>query len=161
LYLFKEQNKLIQEKNVLYIILLLLTIIGAIAIFFNNLTKYSFLIFFLGIPLTIINGTCEEIFWRGIYIRIFKNSIILSIVYPTIMFAIWHISSELVNLNMKIIEILPFILLTLPLGLIYSFVAFRTKSIKWVAIAHSLSGIFAFGVPLSTSLANIIGIPFK
>jgi hypothetical protein len=33
LYLFKEQDKLIQKKNVLYIILLLLTIIGAITIF--------------------------------------------------------------------------------------------------------------------------------
>lgn len=48
--------------------------------------------------------------------------------------------------------------MTLPLGLIYSIVAYRNKSIKWVVMAHSLSGIIAFGIPSPTSLANILGI---
>jgi membrane protease YdiL (CAAX protease family) len=84
----------------------------------------------------------------------------LSIVYPTVLFAIYHIPSELVNLKVNIIEILPFILLTLPLGFVYSIVAYRTKSIKWTAIAHSISGVLAYGIPLSTSIANIFGIQY-
>lgn len=159
--LFYEKNRLFQRKNMIFIILLLSTIIGALIIFFNIATKYSILIFLLGIPLTTINGICEEILWRGVFIKKFRNNIYLSIIYPSIFFSLWHISPQLVDLNVNLIEIIPFAIMTLPLGLIYGIVAYRTGSIKWSALAHCISGILAFGIPLSSSFANIIGIPLK
>ena len=105
-----------------------------------------------------VNSTSEEILWRGTFIKIFENKIFFSIIYPVIFFTLYHIPFQLYNLEVSIIETLPFALMTLPLGLIYSIVAYRNKSIKWVAIAHSLSGIIGFGIPSSISLANILGI---
>lgn len=53
------------------------------------------------------------------------------------------------------------VLMTLPLGLAYGLVAYARRSIKWVAIAHSAIRIIAHGVPISTSAANILGIPLQ
>lgn len=158
--LFKESksNRLFQKKNTLYMVLLSLTIIGAVPLFISNLSSFSIVIFLLGIPLTTINSSCEETLWRGTYIHLFNKNRIMAIVFPTIFFALWHISPELVNesINIETIFFLP--LMALPLGFIYSIVAYRTNSIKWVAISHSLSGILAFGLPLSTSIADILGV---
>jgi membrane protease YdiL (CAAX protease family) len=157
--LFRERESLFKKKNIIFIILLSLTVIGAIAIYLvPNIKTYSVIIFLLGIPFAVINSTCEEILWRGAFIKIFENKIFFSIIYPVIFFTLYHIPFQLYNLEVKIIETLPFALMTLPLGLIYSIVAYRNKSIKWVIVAHSLSGIIAFGIPSSTSLANILNI---
>ena len=111
-------------------------------------------------PLTVINSVCEEILWRGAFIEIFKNRVIFSVIYPSMFFALYHIAPQLVDPEVTIISTWPMVLMVLPLGFIYGIVAFRNKSIKWTAIAHSLSGIIAFGVPLSTSLANIFQITY-
>ena len=50
--LFREKESLFKKKNIIFIILLSLTIIGAIAIYLvPNIKTYSTFIFLLGIPL--------------------------------------------------------------------------------------------------------------
>lgn len=159
--MFKEKERLFQQKHALLAALLALSVLGATPIFFYNLETYSIAVFLIGAPLTLINGACEEIFWRGLFFKTFGDNQTLSAFFPTLFFAAWHVSPQLVDADIQCVEMLPLVLLTLPIGLIYGIVAFRTRSIKWVVIAHSLSGALAFGVPLSTSLARILNIALK
>ena len=159
--LFKEKESLFKKKNILFTSLLVATIVGAAAIYLvPNIQNYSLIVFILGVPITVINSVCEEILWRGAFIEVFKNRVIFSVIYPSMFFALYHIAPQLADPEVTIINTWPMVLMVLPLGFIYGIVAFRNKSIKWTAIAHSLSGIIAFGVPLSTSLANIFQITY-
>ena len=110
-----------------------------------------------GIPVAIINGTCEEILWRGLYIKNFPNKVMLGLIYPSIGFAIWHLSPQLVFPSEGgIIGVLIFIISTFFLGFCYGWVSYKTKSIKWNALSHSLNSILAFGIPISSSLVTLI-----
>jgi len=64
--------------------------------FIPNFATTPIMIITIGIPVAIINGTYEEILWRGLYVKIFPNKVMLGLIYPTIGFAIWHISPQLV-----------------------------------------------------------------
>ena len=156
--LFRERvsDRLLQKKNIFYALLLSITILGAIPSFISNISSFPAIIFILGLPLTTVNSCCEEILWRGTYIHMFAKNRVMAILFPTLFFALWHISPQLVNLNINFETIYFLPIMTLPLGLVYGIVAYRTNSIKWVAIAHSLSGILSYGLPLSISLAEIL-----
>jgi membrane protease YdiL (CAAX protease family) len=162
LNLFRVESPLFTPKNLFYILLLALTVVGAFfGYFLKGLKEYSIVVFFIGIPLATLNGFCEEVIWRGLFMQTFRKSVFLSIVYPTVLFGAWHISSELVNLNKGLLDMLPLAVIAMPLGLVYAVVARRNGSIRWVAIAHSMIGILAFGVPLSTSLLLVAGLPLR
>lgn len=158
IFLFAAPKAVVRRKNFLAMAILSATVLGALPFLFANIGQYHLSIFLLGIPLTTINAFCEETFWRGLYVKKFDRPF-FTIVFPTLFFSVWHFSSEMVDLNLNFAEALPFVLMTVPLGLAYGFVAHTQKSIRWTAICHSLSGVLAFGVPLSTSLAAILGLP--
>ena len=125
--------------------------------FIPNVTSTPIAVIAIGIPIAIINGTCEEILWRGLYVRNFSNKVILGLIYPSIGFAIWHLSPQLVfPLEGGIIGIIIFIISTFFLGFCYGLVSYKTDSIRWNAISHSLNSILAFGIPISTSIAVLI-----
>jgi len=158
LELFKQKERFFQKKNIVLIVLFLLPIIGALFFFIPNLSKYSLLTFLIGIPVTTINSTCEEIFWRGLFVKEFYHNKLLAIFFPTFFFALWHVSPEMANISVSFNDLWILPLITLPLGFVYSILAYKTKTIKWVAISHSISGILAFGVPISTSILEVVRI---
>jgi membrane protease YdiL (CAAX protease family) len=125
--------------------------------FIPNITTTSIAIILIGIPVAIINGTCEEILWRGLYVKYYPNKVMLGLIYPTIGFAFWHISPQLVFPSEGgVIGVMIFIISTFFLGFCYGLVSYITSSVKWNALSHSLNSILAFGIPISSSLVTLI-----
>ncbi|MBU0702980.1 MAG: CPBP family intramembrane metalloprotease [Chloroflexi bacterium] len=151
---FTEGTPLFKKKNCLLVGLLSLTVVGAIWMYFiPHLSTVSIWIVLFS-PVTIINGSCEEILWRGVYVKAFGKNVFLACIYPAIGFALSHISSALVFPAEG--GMLPFIISTFFLGLVYGWVAYRTGSAKWTAITHSLIGLLAFGEPISSSIVRLV-----
>lgn len=153
-WLFTEETPLFKKENWLLISILLLTVVGAVWMYFiPNLAKVSIWVVLFS-PITIINGTCEEILWRGVYVKAFGKKVFWGCFYPAIGFALLHIAPELVFPAEG--GMLPFIISTFFLGLAYGWVAYKTGSAKWTAITHSLIGLLAFGEPISTSIVRLV-----
>lgn len=98
------------------------------------------------IPLATINGLCEEILWRGLYVRAFPGNPWLGVIVPASGFALWHfVPQTLYPAENRA----GFVLSTLFLGLAYGLIAYRTGSAKWTAISHSVNGALALAAPLA------------
>jgi membrane protease YdiL (CAAX protease family) len=93
----------------------------------------------------IVNGVLEEIFWRGMFVQAFPNDVLRSIVYPSVVFGVWH----LVVLSMSgmfppVAPLAAFIAAT-ALALVYGWAARFTGSIRWVAASHALLNLAGLG----------------
>lgn len=155
LSLFKEKTQLFKKENWLPVILLFLTTVVAFVMYFiPNIASTPMSLIIIAIPIAIINGTFEEILWRGLFIRAFPNRTISGFIYPTIGFAFWHISPQLIFPSES--GMFTLVGLSFFLGLIYGWVAYKTGSIKWNALSHSLNGIFDFGGAIAPSIFALI-----
>ncbi len=152
--IFREKSPFFSKKNWYLIILLMGTIVGSVFMYYiPNFQTTPLPVILLAVPLSIIAGAGEEILWRGLYIKSFPNQLFLSFLYPTLWFSVQHVSSSLISWTAAT----PFfIALTLPLGLVYGLVSFKTESVRWNAIAHILISFFAFATPVSISLYHLI-----
>lgn len=84
-----------------------------------------------------------KLFWRGIFNKVFNN-ICLAYIYPTIFFGIWHIALYFAK---GIVYQGGFASLfggAFFMGLLWGWVAYKTKSIKIVTVAHIITNFFAF-----------------
>jgi membrane protease YdiL (CAAX protease family) len=155
--LFSERVPLFSKKNWLPATLLVITTIVAVAMYWDNITNIGstpIALILVGILVTTVNSTCEEILWRGVYARAFPNRLPLGFIYPAIGFAIWHLSPQLVMPSEG--GMLSFVVSTFFLGLVYGLAAYRTGSVRWTALSHSLNGILTLGVPLSTAILALV-----
>jgi membrane protease YdiL (CAAX protease family) len=151
---FAQNAPLFRKRNWLLIGILSLTVAGAIWMYFiPSLAKVSIWIGLFS-PIAIINGTSEEILWRGVYVKAFGRNVFLGCIYPAIGFALSHISPGLVFPAEE--GVLPFIISTFFLGLAYGWVAYKTGSARWTAITHSVIGLLAFGEPISSSIVRLV-----
>jgi membrane protease YdiL (CAAX protease family) len=151
---FKSESALFEKKNWWVIILFFSTIIAPVFMYFiPGLSDKSILIIILAVPFAIIDGFCEELFWRGFYVNEFRDSILWGIFIPSVFFSLWHFTPQIVFPHDNQIG---FVISTLCLGLTYGIVAYKTKSAKWSAIGHSISGILAFSGSLSFCFVKII-----
>ena len=154
LSLFREESPFFRRENWFLITLLALTIVGAVVGYaIPSLARVS-LWTALFAPIAIVNGTCEEVLWRGTYVKAFRHSVLLACIYPALGFAVSHISPLLIYAAEG--GVLPFVLSTFFLGLAYGWVAFKTGSAEWTAITHSLIGLLAFGEPLSSAIVRLV-----
>ena len=108
----------------------------------------------VAVPAATLNGFCEEILWRGLYTRMFPENIWLAILFPAVGFALWHLVPLSVFSDGNKWA---FILSTFFLGLAYGFIAYRTGSVTWTAISHSLNGILALSGMLAPSILHWLG----
>jgi hypothetical protein len=154
LSLFREDSPLFKRENWLPAILLFLITFGAVFMYFSSFVKASAVLIMISIPVAVVNGTCEEILWRGLYVKTFPNKLLFGFIYPAAGFALWHISPQLIFPSEG--GILAFAGLTFFLGLGYGFIAYKTSSIKWTAFSHSLNGIFALGGYIAPSIFKLI-----
>ena len=157
LSLFSERTPLFSKANWLPAALLVITTVVAVAMYWDtiaNIASTPVALILVGIPVTVINSTCEEILWRGVYARAFPNRPFLGLIYPSIGFALWHISPQLVMPAEG--SVFPFVISTFFLGLVYGWAAYRTGSARWTALSHSLNGILTLGVPLSTAILALV-----
>ncbi len=93
----------------------------------------------------LVNGIVEELFWRGTFIATFPDRLFLAWVYPTMLFAGWHVALSL--LPGIEYEGGPVALIggALMMGFVWGLVVLRTRDIRSVTAAHVLTNVFAFG----------------
>lgn len=155
LSLFKEQTPLFTKENWLLVVLLLSTTVGALVMYFiPDVAHIPRLLILIAIPVATINGIGEEILWRGLYVKVFPRQVLWGLVYPSVGFAIWHISPQLVFPAPG--GVFSLVGSAFFLGLCYSLIAYKTGSMKWTGISHSLNGILAFGGAIAPSLFRLL-----
>lgn len=153
--LFAEENPLFRKSNWLPAALLILIVVITIIMYPpTRLLASSMELLIIAIPIAIINGICEEILWRGLYVKVFRANWVLGVIYPSIGFALWHISPQLIVPAET--GIWPFVLSTFFLGIGYGWISYRTGSIKWNAISHGLGGILDLGGAIAPAIVVLI-----
>jgi hypothetical protein len=154
LYFFRGTKKFLTLRNLMWVILFGLTIVVPFfTTFIKDLSVTPRGVILLAVPLAAIHGFCEELFWRGLYVKEFPTEPIWAVVIPSVFFAAWHVAPQFA---VPAVPAAPFILSTLPLGLTYALVSYFTKSAFWSAIGHSISGILAFSGLLAPSLYTLL-----
>ena len=152
--LLKDQKRLFSRENWLAALLWIAVAAGAIAMYGQGFFQAPLTLILLAIPVATLNGLCEELLWRGLYVRAFPNNPWLGGVYPAVGFALWHFAPQTIY---PAENQLGFTLSTLFLGLVYGFISYRTGSAKWAAVSHSLSGILALNGMIGPSILALFG----
>ncbi|PKM96456.1 MAG: hypothetical protein CVU84_01725 [Firmicutes bacterium HGW-Firmicutes-1] len=122
--------------------------IPCIAIFFVAFIKVApqttIQILFVSLFCALINGTIEELFWRGVFNKIFKDKIFFAYIFPAIFFGVWHIGLFLargINYQGGFIALVGGATF---MGWLWGWIAYKTKSIKITTTAHIISNFLAF-----------------
>jgi membrane protease YdiL (CAAX protease family) len=107
----------------------------------------------IAIPAAAVNGLCEEILWRGLYVSLFLDNLWLTILFPSIGFVLWHlVPLQVFSEGNKT----AFVLSIFFLGLAYGIIAYKTGSVTWTVISHSLGGILALSGYLAPSMLVLL-----
>jgi len=152
--ILRDRAPLFSRENWPAALLCLVVTLVAVFMYVGEFTRAPLALILLAIPLATINGFCEEILWRGLYVRLFPRNPWLGILYPALGFALWRFAPQVIYPAENAIG---FVVSTLFLGLAYGFIAYRTGSARWTAISHSLSGILALSGYLAPSLLGLLG----
>jgi membrane protease YdiL (CAAX protease family) len=157
LSLFQETSPLFQKNHWWLIALLIFTTAGALGMLSaHDLANTPLALVLIAIPAAIVTGTCEEILWRGLYVKMFPNNYFWGLIFPSIGFAVWHLSPQLVYPATMPGGRFAFAGLTFFLGICYGLVAYKTGSCKWTAISHSLNGILDIGGALAPAIYMLL-----
>jgi len=105
-------------------------------------------------PFAVIDGICEEILWRGLYVRMFAGRPLLAIIYSALGYAVWHFVPQMDFPSSS--GAVPFVASTFCLGLTYGFIAYRTGTARWTAVSHSFNGFLALGGHLGSALLTLL-----
>jgi len=153
--LFKELRPLFQRSN-LVPALLLLIIAGVTVIMVPpaGLAAAPLRLVIIALPVAVVNGICEELLWRGLYVRAFPGNAVWAVIYPSAGFALWHLSPQLVFPAES--GRWPFVVSTFFLGLGYGWIAYKTGSVRWPAVCHSFGGILSLGGYVAPSIAAVL-----
>jgi uncharacterized protein len=105
----------------------------------------------LGLTVGLINGTLEELAWRGGYISTFRDKPLVGFLIGWVLFSLWHLPLSMTA--GVVFEGGPLMLVgsSAGLGLLWSAVAFRTGSLAYVIPAHILTNVMAFSVLFATN----------
>lgn len=90
-------------------------------------------------------GVTEELLWRGVYLRLFPNSTWMNMIYPSLMFGLWHISPQSVKASSMPGGVFLFVAYAVFLGLAYAYCARKTGSIRWVTLSHVIHDALGLG----------------
>jgi membrane protease YdiL (CAAX protease family) len=87
-----------------------------------------------------INGIGEEVLWRGLYAEVFPGRVILGYLYPTLGFAAWHFVPLILFPNTHPGGRVAYVAAVAIWGLCYGWVAWRSGSIRWTSVSHTVLG---------------------
>jgi len=147
--LLRDQRPLFGKGNWLASLLWVLVTLMALGMYGRSFIQAPPALILLAVPLAAINGLCEELLWRGLYVRLFPHNPWLAILVPSLGFALWHLSPQVI---LPVDNPLGFVVATFFLALPYGYIAWRAGSAKWTAISHALNGILALSGYLAPSL---------
>jgi deazaflavin-dependent oxidoreductase (nitroreductase family) len=151
--LWKDQKSLFTRDNWLAGLLWISVTVTAWVIYGRDFLHAPLIMIALAIPLATTNGICEELLWRGLYVRAFPGNPWLGMVFPAAGFALWHFVPQTIY---PAENQLGFVISTFFLGLAYGLIAYRTGSARWAAISHCLTGIVALSGYLAPGLLALI-----
>jgi hypothetical protein len=100
--------------------------------------KPSRWMWFLIVSTSFGNGFFEEVLWRGVYMELFPDDLLLRIVWPTIWFGLWHYAPGAIAPDGNPLGLM---IGSGLMGFYLSFLAKRTGTIWWTIIAHTLGGV--------------------
>lgn len=100
----------------------------------------------------ILNGSIEELFWRGTFHNIYGSDRVRSYLLPTILFTCWHFSLLFANGMSYHGGALALVGGAGVMGLIWGLTMYKTRNIKLVIVAHVMSNFFAFSQLLYENL---------
>lgn len=149
-----DRAPLFGRANWIVSLLWLVVMLVSVWMYAGDFLRAPLALILLAAPLATLNGFCEEILWRGLYVRLFPRNPWLGILYPSLGFALWHLAPQVVFPAENVIG---FVIATFFLALPYGYIAYRTGSARWTAISHSLSGILALSGYLAPSMLALIG----
>ncbi|NOU18438.1 MAG: CPBP family intramembrane metalloprotease [Bacteroidales bacterium] len=140
-----ELYKVNKSKTQLWGLIAFIPVIGTFFVsFIPSFPQLRVSLMILTISTGIINGTCEELFWRGLTLKTeFKNKYIV-IVASTIGFGLWHLTLATISGLKFQGGIGALVGGAFFMGILWQFVATKTNNIFLVTLAHILVNIFAF-----------------
>lgn len=100
-----------------------------------------------GLLLTIVvllNGSIEELYWRGLYLLEYGDNIRIGFVLSWILFGAWHVSLWFARGVVYTDGFLALVGGAYGLGLIWTWVARKSGNLRAVVPAHILVNLFAF-----------------
>jgi uncharacterized protein len=110
-----------------------------------QLPKATLIIVALSALIALVNASCEEILWRGVYFKAFPGSIWWGYLYPAIWFGLWHYAPQSVLASSYPGGAHSLVLFAVILGLMWGWIAWKTKSIRWVTMAHIILDFSGLG----------------
>lgn len=103
---------------------------------FHSNTLSDWNIWLPWITLALINPWIEEFYWRGLLLDFTKNwSNWTSILYSSLLFALNHAAF---GINSELNSGLEIVISTLIMGVVWAIVYTKTKSLRWIILAHFL-----------------------
>jgi CAAX protease family protein len=126
-------------------LLVLPPLAALITVFPPGLPRTTLLVALGSLGLAAVNGTLEEVLWRGVYARLFPDSLTLGYLYPALGFALWHLAPQAVHPFAGPGAVAAFVGGALAVGLCYGWIAWRTGSIRATAISHIIFDFLGLG----------------
>jgi membrane protease YdiL (CAAX protease family) len=102
--------------------------------------KESVWILLLLISTSLGNGFFEEVLWRGVYVTLFPDRVLLRMILPSIWFGAWHYVPGSV-FHDSIIGLTGLMAGSMMMGLVLSYMTKRTNTLWWSILAHTIGGI--------------------
>jgi membrane protease YdiL (CAAX protease family) len=127
------------------LLLLLPLLLGFGYAFPRAIAGSSITIILVSAVVALVNAPLEELLWRGAFLQLFPDSWILGYGYPAVMFGVWHLAPLSVIPNRSPGGSVSFVIVSVVLGLMWGWVARRTRSIRSSSIAHVLFDFSGLG----------------
>jgi uncharacterized protein len=133
--LFRSTTPRLPPPGWLWAGLLAVPVVGGFAtVLVPALARVTIAALALAVGIAVVNATCEEILWRGVYAELFAGRWIAGWLYPAVAFTLWHISPAAATGGRPG----AFWFGVGFIGLVFGWVAYRTASIRWTTFAHIL-----------------------
>lgn len=144
--LFRDRRPRFTSRTWLGLLMLLLPLLLAYGYEFPRaLPQATLPIVLTSALISIINGTAEEVLWRGTYALAFPGSRWWGYLYPAIGFAVWHFAPQSVFPNQRPGAAVSLVVAAGVVGLMWGWVVFRSKSIRWTSLTHILFDFSGLG----------------
>jgi membrane protease YdiL (CAAX protease family) len=96
------------------------------------------------LAVSIFNGSIEEVYWRGLYIKIFKENRYLILIVSPLLFALMHGSFLAIKGVTYQGGIFALIGGALFMGVLWSYVSLKLESLRYGIAGHILVNVLAF-----------------
>ena len=142
----RDARPRLPRPQVLWLVLLAAPVVGGFATrLLPTLPRATIAVVTLALLIAVVNASLEELFWRGVYIRLFPGRLITGWLYPAALFALWHlVPTSISGFAVDLLAGAAF------LGLVYGWVAQRTGTIRYTIVAHIV--LNAMGLTFALSL---------